>query len=68
MANWQTVYFNGHPIRMTFVKGKPYFVGIDAAKALGYKNPSKAVREIVGKEDKFVINPDSSIEQDKQGD
>lgn len=30
-------------IRTVEIEGKPYFVGIDIAKALGYSNPSKAV-------------------------
>lgn len=30
-------------IRTVEVDGKPYFVGIDIAKSLGYSNPSKAV-------------------------
>lgn len=32
-------------IRISFVNEKPYFVGKDVAKALGYVNPTKAVRE-----------------------
>lgn len=30
-------------IRTVEVDGKPYFVGIDIARALGYSNPSKAI-------------------------
>ena len=32
-------------IRTVEVDGKPYFVGIDVARALGYSNPSKAVTQ-----------------------
>ncbi|OZV12279.1 hypothetical protein CIW83_09270 [Tissierella sp. P1] len=30
-------------IRTVLIEGKPYFVGIDIARALGYSNPSKAI-------------------------
>jgi prophage antirepressor-like protein len=32
-------------IRVTEIDGKPYFVGSDVAKALGYTNPQKAIRD-----------------------
>ena len=37
---------------MTDEKGETFFVGKDVAKALGYKNPSKAIQQHVDKEDK----------------
>jgi len=42
-------------------KGETFFVGIDVAKALGYKNPQKALRDHVDEEDKtlnvsFTVN------------
>lgn len=38
------------------IDGKIYFVGLDVAKALGYKNPRDAVHKKVDEEDKKVIN------------
>lgn len=37
---------------MTNEKGETFFVGSDVAKALGYKNPQKAIRDHVDAEDK----------------
>ena len=37
---------------MTDEQGETFFVGIDVAKALGYKNPSNALQVHVDKEDK----------------
>ena len=39
---------------MTNEKGETFFVGSDVAKALGYKNPQKAIRDHVDNEDKTV--------------
>ena len=36
--------------------GEPWFRGAEAAAALGYKNPGKAVRAHVDEEDKGVRN------------
>ena len=46
---------------MTNEKGETFFVGKDVAKALGYKNPQKALRDHVDEEDKtlnvsFTVN------------
>lgn len=41
-------------IRTTEVNGEPMFVGNDIAKALGYKETAKAIREHVDEEDKGV--------------
>ena len=37
-------------IRSAIIDGRAWFVGNDAAKALGYKDPSRAVRRLVRKE------------------
>ena len=39
---------------MTNEKGEPFFVGKDVAKALGYKNPQKALRDHLDEEDRTV--------------
>ena len=39
---------------MTNEKGETFFVGKDVAKALGYRNPQKAIRDHVEEEDKTV--------------
>lgn len=39
-------------VRVVTIDGKPFFVGIDVAHALGYKNPQKALRDHVDDEDK----------------
>ena len=46
--------FNTSPIRVVGTKHDPWFVGVDVATALGYKNPQEAVRKHVPKEDKGV--------------
>lgn len=48
-------------IRATEINGEPFFVGKDAAEALGYTNPQKAIRDHVDEEDKtlnesFTVN------------
>lgn len=40
-------------VRTVTVDHEPWFVGIDVAKALGYANPSKAVRDHVDDEDRM---------------
>ena len=40
---------------MTDEKGETFFVGKDVAKALGYKNQSKAIQQHVDKEDKGTL-------------
>ena len=39
---------------MTNERGETFFVGKDVAKALGYKNPQKALRDHVDEEDRTV--------------
>lgn len=41
-------------IRAMLIEGVPYFVGKDVAKALGYTNSGKALRDHVDDEDKMV--------------
>lgn len=42
-------------VRTIEIDGKIYFVGIDVAKALGYKDPSSAVSRKVHKDDKLKL-------------
>lgn len=46
--------FDEFPIRVVGTKIDPWFVGVDVATALGYKNPQEAVRKHVPEEDKGV--------------
>ena len=46
--------FEGNEVRTLEINDEPYFVGKDAAKILGYKNPQKALRDHVDQEDKGV--------------
>lgn len=41
-------------VRSVTINGEPWFVGKDVADALGYENPSKAVRDHVDDEDKIM--------------
>lgn len=41
-------------VRSLVINDEPWFVGKDVAKALGYENPSKAIRDHVEEEDKKV--------------
>ncbi|MDE5621100.1 MAG: toxin Bro [Ruminococcus sp.] len=43
-------------IRTVEINGQPYFVGTDVAKALGYTNPRKAIKDHVDEEDKRIFN------------
>lgn len=43
-------------LRATIINDKIWFVGVDAAKALGYSNYRKAVFEHVSKQDKYLKN------------
>lgn len=48
-----TVFSNNEfgEVRTVLVNGEPWFVGIDVAKALGYKKPSDAIVNNVQKGD-----------------
>lgn len=46
-------------VRTITIEGEPWFVGKDVAEVLGYKEPSKAVRERVDPEDKGVSDLDT---------
>ncbi len=41
-------------VRTMLINGEPWFVGKDVAVALGYENPSKAIRDHVDAEDKIM--------------
>lgn len=41
-------------VRSLVINGEPWLVGKDVTKALGYDNPSKAIRDHVEEEDKRV--------------
>ena len=43
-------------IRTIEIDGQVYFVGVDVAKALQYKDPSRAIRQNVDNDDRQVIN------------
>lgn len=48
-------------MRTLMIDGKPYFVGKDVAKILGYSNPRDALGRHVEEEDKnTVVNPDGN--------
>ncbi|MGL5920452.1 MAG: BRO-N domain-containing protein [Bacteroidales bacterium] len=44
------------PIRVLNVEGKPWFSGVDAARALGYEMPLKALRDNVYQEDCDIVH------------
>ncbi|MDE6777124.1 MAG: hypothetical protein K2J25_04220, partial [Oscillospiraceae bacterium] len=43
-------------VRTVEIDGQVYFVGVDVARALHYKDPSKALRQHVDKEDKKLLS------------
>ena len=61
MANELQIFNNPEfgQIRTVTIDGEPWFVGKDAAVALGYENPQKAVRTHVDSEDKGVTEMDT---------
>lgn len=54
-------------IRAIEIDGEIYFVGLDVAKALGYKNTRDAVHKKVDEEDKKVINSYALNIRNKKG-
>ena len=48
-------------LRVVMIDGKPWFVAVDVAKALGYTNPQKAIRDHVDDEDKNTVTIRSGI-------
>lgn len=42
-------------VRATLIDGKPWFVGIDIARIMGYKRPTDSVRDNVDDDDKMVV-------------
>ena len=54
-------------IRTVTIAGQPWFVGKDVATALGYSNPTKAVRDRVDEEDRWGSNLDPHLFIDNLG-
>lgn len=54
MNKLQVFNFENHKVRSILLSDEPWFVGKDVTKALGYDNPSKAIRDHVEEEDKRV--------------
>ena len=54
-------------IRTVTIDGQPWFVGKDVATALGYSNPTKAVRDRVDEEDRWGSNLDPHLFIDNLG-
>lgn len=42
-------------VRMALINGKPWFVGIDIARIMGYKRPTDAVRDVVPENHRVVM-------------
>lgn len=47
MNDLQNFNFRGNDVRVVMVENEPYFVGNDAATAIGYSNTQKAIRDHV---------------------
>ena len=47
MEELQNFNFRGNDVRVVMVENEPYFVGNDAATAIGYSNTQKAIRDHV---------------------
>lgn len=47
MNELQNFDFQGNSVRVTLIDNEPYFVGKDAADAIGYQNTRKAIRDHV---------------------
>lgn len=54
MENVQMFNFKGSQVRTVLIDSKPYFVGKDVAKILGYSRPTDTIRKHVDEEDKGV--------------
>ena len=48
-------------VRATEISGKPYFVGEDGAKALGYNNPKKALNDHVEGSDRITPEGEQTV-------
>lgn len=55
MNNLQEFNFKGNNVRTVQIDSKPYFVGKDVAKILGYSRPQKAVRDLVDQDDQKTL-------------
>lgn len=59
MSRLQVFSFGQSEVRTVLLNDKPYFVGKDVAKVLGYSNTRDALSKRVEKEDKGVANCDT---------
>lgn len=55
-SNLQLFDFEGNQVRALEIKNKPWFIGKDVAKILGYKNLSAALSQHVDKEDQKALS------------
>lgn len=53
MNEIQNFNFNGSQVRGVLINNTPWLVGKDVAEILGYKNPSKSIKDHVDDEDKL---------------
>lgn len=63
MNEIQNFNFNGSKVRGVLVEDTPWLVGKDIAEILGYKNPSKSIKDHVDEEDKLNNKSLSSLGQ-----
>ena len=59
LQTFHASFGQGHAAKLSALvaeDGEPWFKGVEAAAALGYKNPGKAIRDHVDEEDKGVLD------------
>ncbi len=59
LQTFHATFEQGHAAKLSALvaeDGEPWFRGTEAAAALGYKNPGKAIRDHVDEEDKGVLD------------
>ena len=59
VQNFQAAFGNDHVAKLSAVvaeDGEPWFRGTEAAMALGYMNPQRAIRDHVDAEDRGVLD------------
>lgn len=54
-------------VRTVMIENQPWFVGKDVASALGYSNPTKAIRDHVDADDRWGSDSDPHVFKDKFG-
>ncbi|MFK4897355.1 BRO-N domain-containing protein [Lactococcus petauri] len=47
MNELQNFNFNGNQLRTVLIDNEPFFVGKDAAAAIGYSNTRKAIKDML---------------------